>query len=198
MSRILTHGDIEFMKNSVRDIIDQWHTTITILQPLPLDEQPNYNKLLHEFTGDAKYEVVVISAERKDIVNNYTNNLPPDDTEYGEKNAGTILYAIPNILPILDDNGRQVGIRQFKPHKESVILIDDTKDRYHIVSMRDRIGETLITVKRYVGNIPKGSEVINEEHIPIDGLADVSIENIAILGKAVLGTMMLPKMNTNI
>lgn len=172
MSMILTHGDIEFMKNTVRDIINQWHTTITIMQPLPLDQQPNYNKLLHEFTGDAEYEIIMISAERKDIVNNYTNDLPPDDTEYGEKNAGTILYAIPNILPILDENGVQTGVRQFKPHKESIIIVDDTSDRYHIVSMRDRIGETLITIKRYVGEIPKGSEVIDSNNIPIDGLGE--------------------------
>lgn len=193
MSRVLTHGDIEFMKNSVRDIIDQWHTTITIMQPLPLDEQPNYNKLMHEFTGDAAYEIIVISAERKDIVNNYTNNLPPDDTEYGEKNAGTILYAIPNVLPILNNNGRQIGVRQFKPHKESIVIVDDTQDRYHIVSMRDRIGETLITIKRYIGETPKGSETIDSKYIPIDGLADADIQNIAILGKAVLGTIMLPR-----
>lgn len=172
MSMILTRGDIEFMKNSVRDIISQWHTTITIMQPLPLDQQPNYNKLLHEFNGDAVYETITIQAERKDIVNNYTNDLPPDDTEYGEKNAGTILYAIPNILPILDENGKQIGIRQFKPHKESIIAVDDTDDRYHIVSMRDRIGETLIIIKRYIGEIPKGSENIDEEHMPVDGLGE--------------------------
>lgn len=172
MSMILTHGDIEFMKDSVRDVINQWHTTITIMQPLPLDKQPNYNELMHEFIGDAEYEVIVIPAERKDIVNNYTNNLPPDDTEYGEKNAGTILYAIPNIIPIFDEGGNQTSIKQFKPHKESIVIVDDTSDRYYISSMRDRIGETLITIKRYVGDVPKGSENINNEYIPTDGLGE--------------------------
>lgn len=168
---MLTKGDIEFMKNSVRDVINQWHTTITIMQPLPLDKQPNYDGLLREFTGDISYETITISAERKDIVNNYTNDLPPDDTEYGEKNAGTILYAIPNIIPIFDSDGNQVGIKQFKPHKESVIIIDDTQDRYHIVSMRDRIGEILITIKRYIGRVPSGSNV-GDENMPVDGLAE--------------------------
>lgn len=171
MSMVLTKGDIEFMKDSVRDVINQWHTTITIMQPLPLDQQPNYNKLMHEFIGDAVYESISISAERKDIVNNYTNNLPPDDTEYGEKNAGTILYAIPNIIPVFDENGNQTGVKQFKPHKESIVIVDDTEDRYHIVSMRDRIGEILITVKRYIGEVPDGSN-ISDEYIPIDGLAE--------------------------
>ena len=165
---MLTSHDIEFMKSSVREVISDWQTTIVIMQPLPLDKQPNYNKLMHEFNGDAVYETIVVQAERKDIVNNYTNNVPPDDTEYGEKNAGTILYAIPNIIPIMDENGNQVGVRLFKPHKEAVIIIDDTNDRYQITSMRDRIGELLITVKRYVGNIPQGTEVVSET--PVDGL----------------------------
>ena len=171
---MLTTSDIEFMKNSVRDVIDQWHTTITIMQPLPLDRQVNYDNIMREFTGDVLYETVSISAERKDIVNNYTNDLPPDDTEYGEKNAGTILYAIPNIIPVYDENGTKIGIRQFKPHKEAVIAIDDTKDRYHIVSIRDRIGEILITVKRYVGDIPDGSIPIDTDKMPIDGLAEAN------------------------
>ena len=165
---MLTSHDIEFMKSSVREVISDWHTTIVIMQPLPLDKQPNYNKFMHEFNGDAVYETIVIQAERKDIVNNYTNNLPPDDTEYGEKNAGTILYAIPNIIPIIGENGNQIGIRPFKPHKEAVIIIDDTNDRYQISSMRDRIGEVLITVKRHMGSEPKGTEMVSET--PVDGL----------------------------
>jgi hypothetical protein len=140
------------------------------MQPLPLDKQPNYDKLLREFTGDVVYETISVPADRKDIVNNYTNDLTPDDTEYGEKNAGTILYAIPNIIPIYDENGNKVGIKQFKPHKQSVIAIDDTTDRYHIVSMRDRIGETLITIKRYIGDIPDGSGTLDK--LPVDGLGD--------------------------
>ena len=172
MSMILTMGDIEFMKDSVRDIINQWHTTITIMQPLPLDKQPNYDKLLREFTGDVVYETIVVPAERKDIVNNQTNDLPPDDTEYGDKNAGTILYAIPNIIPVYDENNVKIGVKQFRPHKESVIAIDDTSDRYYIKAMRDRIGETLIIICRYIGNTPNGSDIIEDDKMPIDGLAD--------------------------
>ncbi len=172
MSMMLNQADINFMKDTVRDIINQWHTTITIMQPLPIDEQPNYDKILHEFVGETMFETLCIPAERKDIVNNYTNNLPPDDTEYGEKNAGTILYAIPNVIPLFDDDGNQIGVRQFKPHNEAIIAVDDTKDRYHIVSIRDRIGETLITIKRCIGNIPVGSENIESDKLPVDGLGE--------------------------
>ena len=174
MSMMLTAGDIEYMKNSVRDIIDQWHTTITIMQPLPIEQQVNYDVILREFTGDVLYETICISAERKDIVNNYTNDLPPDDVEYGQKNAGTMLYAIPNVIPVFDESGRQIGIRQYKPHKQAVIAIDDTTDRYRIRSMRDRIGETLIMLQRYTsdGAVPKGSLNIDDDKLPIDGLAE--------------------------
>lgn len=187
MSMMLSEGDIAFMKESVRDVIEQWHTTITIRQPLPLEQQPNYNKLMHEFVdgGEIMYEDIVISAERKDIVNNYTNNLPPDDTEYGEKNAGTILYAIPSVLPVFKD-GQQIGVRAFKPHKESVIIVDNSSDRYYIQSIRDRIGETLITIKRYTGAVPEGSIEIDNDKVPTNGLADIehhfdeSEENVTI------------------
>lgn len=172
MSMMLTGGDIEFMKCSVRDVINQWHTTITIMQPLPVDKQPNYSMLLHEFAGKVVYETIVVPAERKDLVNNYTNDLPPTDVEYGEKNAGIILYAIHNILPKFDENGNQIGVATFKPHKQSIIAIDDTNDRYYISSIRDRIGETLITIKRYVGAVPDGSMEINQEDMPHDGLGE--------------------------
>lgn len=172
MSNMLSKHDIEFMKESVRDVIDQWHTTITIMQPLPLDQQPNYNKLMHEFSGDALYETLVVPAERKDLVNNYTNSVPADETSYGKKNAGVMLYAIPNVIPVFDDNGNQIGVKRYIPNKDSIIVVDDTDDRYYIESIRDRIGEVLITIRRYVGDIPDGSEYIDDEHIPTDGLGD--------------------------
>ena len=73
---------------------------------------------------------------------------------------------------VLDENGNQTGVRQFKPNSEAIIAIDDTKDRYHITSMRDRIGEVLITVKRYIGDIPDGSEIIESGKEPTDGLGE--------------------------
>ena len=71
---VLNPWDINFMKNTVREIIDAWQTTITFIQPKSIEEQDNYDNLMHEFVGDAEYEYVIITAERKDIVNNYTND----------------------------------------------------------------------------------------------------------------------------
>ena len=49
---MLTQGDIQFMKDSVREVVENWNTTITLMSPLPLDKQPNYNQYLREFNGD--------------------------------------------------------------------------------------------------------------------------------------------------
>ena len=77
---MLTQGDIQFMKDSVREVVENWNTTITLMSPLPLDKQPNYNQYLREFNGDVEYEIITVTAERKDIVNNYTNDVNPSDT----------------------------------------------------------------------------------------------------------------------
>ena len=61
-------------------------------------------------------------------------------------------------------------MKSFKPNKDSIIAIDDTEDRYYIYAMRDRIGETLIVIKRHVGNKLYGADI--GDNIPIDGLGD--------------------------
>lgn len=94
---MLTQGDIQFMKDSVREVVENWNTTITLMSPLPLDKQPNYNQYLREFNGDVEYEIITVTAERKDIVNNYTNDVNPSDTKYGENDDGKYLYAVPNL-----------------------------------------------------------------------------------------------------
>lgn len=166
---VLNPWDINFMKNTVREIIDAWHTTITFIQPKSIEEQDNYDNLMHEFVGDAEYEYVTITAERKDIVNNYTNDLAPNATEFGENDNGKYLYAIPDILPVFKD-GKQVGIKKWRPLNDAIVMIDDSEDRYQITSMRDRIGEILVQVERYTGDTPYGSEEVPEENIPVDGL----------------------------
>lgn len=155
MSIILNQWDHEFMKETVRDVINQWSTQLTILTPLPIDEQPNYNKLMHEYTGSVVYSKVVVPAERKDIVNNYTNNIQPDEVEYGKKNEGTLLYAIPDRIPVYVD-GRLSEMRPFKPSNDSIFTIDDSGDQYYVRYIRDRIGETLVMIYRYTGGTDSG------------------------------------------
>ena len=162
---MLSSWDIEFMKSTVREIIHEWNTTITLLQPLPLEKQSNFNNILNEFTGNILYEEIVIQAERKDSINNVADMMKPTQFRYGSRNDGTLLYAIPNIRD---------GI-EFKPAENAIVAIDSSNDRYYIESIRERIGETLITIKRYVGGIPDGSQIIRNENIPHDGLGDTRL-----------------------
>ena len=158
------------MKETVRDIIEGWQTKITFMQPVSLAEQENYDNILHEFVGDAEFELVTVIAERKDIVNNYTNNLDRKDSEFGENDDGIYLYAIPDIIPVYR-NGVQVGIKKWKPSNNAILIIDDSNDRYQITHMRERIGETLVQIQRYTGDVPYGSNMeIPEENKPYDGL----------------------------
>ena len=153
---MISKWDIHFMEDSVRNIVNNWHDSITILSPLPLDKQPNYNKLMREYTGDIKFSKRVIPAERKDLVNNHTNNFDPSEIEYGERNAGVLMYSIPDVIPKYDDDGKQIGTEWFRPNQHDIFIVDESDDRYYLRSMRDRVGEVLIILYRYVGGTPNG------------------------------------------
>lgn len=179
MSRMLTEYDIAYMEDTVRDVIKQWRTTITIRSPLPIDKQPNYNKYMKEYTGPMEYEERVVQAERKDIVNNYTNDIFQEFNIYGDYEKGTILYAIPNIITTEDESGEKV-ITAYKPNENDIVKIDDSDNLYYVRAMRDRIGETLLVIQRYVGGTPDGMQVgnledneVNEEP-PIDTGGDTN------------------------
>lgn len=144
---MLSKYDIEWMEKSVQDVIKNWQCSITIYSKLPLDEQPNYNPLMREFTGDYYCSKLDIDAERKDIVNNMTNDPGTDTLDFGKSNDGVILYAIPNTV-----NGVS-----YKPSLYDVITNGDG-NVYFIRNIRDRIGETLITAHRFTGNTPSISE----------------------------------------
>lgn len=140
---MLNSYDIQFMNNSVQEIIKEWNTKISIFSR-SLENQPNYNEYMNEFTGESICTRTIVDAERKDIVNNMTNNPEPDNVDYGVCNEGTILFAIPDTISDI----------RYKPLISDIVTIDDSGDVYYIRSMRDRIGETLITIKRFTGNSP--------------------------------------------
>ena len=140
--------DIAWIENTVREVINEWRNRIKIYSRLPKEEQPNYNHLMHEFTGDSYCSVVDIIAERKDIVNNMTNDPDPDNLDYGRKNNGVYLYAIPDVVEV---NGER---KRYEPSLFDLVTIGDD-DVYYIRSVRSRIGETLITIKRFTGHKPE-------------------------------------------
>lgn len=147
---MLNAHDIKWMEETVQEVVKNWMCSITIYSKLPLEEQPNYNSLMKEFTGDYYCSKLIIDAERKDIVNNMTNDPGTDTLDFGRSDDGTILYAITNVV-----NGEK-----YKPSLYDVITNGDGHV-YFIRNIRDRIGETLITLHRFTGNTPKISETEN-------------------------------------
>ena len=146
---MLSKYDIMWMEDTIREVIREWDTRIKIYSRLPLEHQPNYNHLMREFIGDSYCSFIEIDAERKDLVNNMTNDPDIYDMYRGKKNDGTLLFAIPSVY---DD-------KQYKPSLHDLITINGDDNVYCIRSMRDRIGETLITMIRMTGNTPKITEV---------------------------------------
>lgn len=145
---MLNAHDIRWMENTVREIISEWDTEINIYSRLPLEEQPNYNHLMREFVGDSYCSMLTITAERKDIVNNMTNDPDIDSLDFGKKNNGVFLYAIPDVY-----DGKQ-----YLPSLHDIVTIGDG-EVYYIRSIRSRIGETLVTIRRFTGNKPKISTI---------------------------------------
>ena len=157
---MLNAHDINWMENTVREIISEWNTKINIYSRLPLEKQPNYNHLMHEFIGDSYCNMITVMAERKDIVNNMTNDPDPDNLDFGRKNDGVFLYAIPDVIDVVetftDDSGNDVDetvTKKFLPTLHDIVTIGDG-EVYYVRSIRGRIGETLITIKRFTGNKP--------------------------------------------
>lgn len=145
---MLSPYDIAWMEDTVRDIIKEWETKIKIYSRLPLEEQPNYSQYMHEFTGDSYCSVIEIDAERKDIINNMTNDPDIYEMDYGKKNNGTLLFAIPDVI----DGER------YKPSLHDLVVLENDDNVYCVRNIRDRIGETLLTLLRYTGNTPKITE----------------------------------------
>ena len=157
---MLNAHDVRWMEDTVREVIDEWATKINIYSRLPLEEQPNYNHFMREFTGDSYCTVLTISAERKDLVNNMTNDPDPDNLDFGRKNNGTFLYAIHDIIKVKKVvDGVEVEVEEaYEPTLHDIVTTGDG-EVYYIRSVRKRIGETLITIKRFTGNKPMISTV---------------------------------------
>lgn len=141
---MLTAYDISVMEKDVQEILADWNMRIKILRPKPLTEQPNYNKIMHEFDGAVEYDTLEnIPAERKDAPNIYIQDVKVEDNT-GDRVYGYQTLSVPTIF-----NGEPLEIDE-----DCIFIIDDSDDRYFVKSVRPRIGETIITVSRYVGGTP--------------------------------------------
>ena len=143
---MLTQYDINMMRDTVIDILESWGTTATILIPKPEDQQLNWNPLMREYTGDIEYDRLEnVPVERLEVVNEYHEDRK--QLKAGTKTESSILYKFPAIF----DNKPLII-------KEDMIFIfgDNDKERYHINTIRNRIGETIVDVDLIVGGTDSG------------------------------------------
>lgn len=164
---MLNSWDIQFMNDCVYEVIAGWNNHIIAYIPLPEDKQKNYNKYMREYNGPILYTKKTILAERVEIVNNYDDSIPPEDIDYGRRDNGTLMFAIPDEIPIYDDNMNISGYEKWRPDMFMVFQVDDSNDRYYVRSIKDRIGQVLVTIMRYDGTTPNGVNI--DDIIIVDG-----------------------------
>lgn len=143
---MLTQYDIAMMRDSVMDILKSWGTVATILMPKPEDQQPNWNPLMREYTGDIEYDMLEnVPVERLEVVNEYHNDR--NQTKAGTKTESSILYKFP-----AEFNGEPLVIKS-----DMIFMFNgNTEDKYHINTIRERIGETIVDVDLIVGGTDSG------------------------------------------
>jgi hypothetical protein len=142
---MLTQYDISMMEKSVIDILESWNMKATIFKPKPEDQQPNFNPLMREYTGEIEYDILKnVPVERLEVVNEYHNDR--DQTKAGTKTESSILYKFPTIF-----NEKPLVITP-----DMIFMFGDSNERYHINTIRNRIGETIVDVDLIVGGTDSG------------------------------------------
>lgn len=142
---MLTQYDIDMMERSVIDILTLWGTTATILKPKPEDQQPNFNPLMREYTGEIAYDIFEnVPVERLEVVNEYHQDR--NHTKAGIKTESSILYKFPTKF-----DGEPLVITP-----DMIFMFGDSSEKYHINTIRNRIGETIVDVDLLVGGTDSG------------------------------------------
>lgn len=143
---MLTQYDIDMMEGTVMDILRSWGTTVNILVPKPEEEQPNFNPIMREYTGDVMYDTIEdVPIERLEVVNEY--HADRNHMKAGTKTESSILYKLPALF-----NDEPLIIRP----DMIFIFKDNPKNKYHINTIRERIGETIVDIDLIVGGTDSG------------------------------------------
>lgn len=132
---MLTPYDIQVMEQDVRSIIKMWNMRITVLKPLPQDKQPNWNKLLHEYSGPIQYiQFNNVPMERKDqiITNTYTQDIVNGN---GDQKDGYLYFTTSDLNKFIDETCRIM----YAGH------------HWQITKLYPRIGETLMSLVKMMG-----------------------------------------------
>lgn len=143
---MLTQYDIGMMQSTVMDILESWGTKVTILVPKPEDEQPNWNPIMREYTGPVLYDTIDdVPVERLEVVNEY--HMDRGQMKAGTKTESSILYKLPAIF-----NNEPLVITP----DMIFVFNNDMNKKYHINTIRERIGETIVDIDLIVGGTDSG------------------------------------------
>lgn len=143
---MLTQYDIDMMSDTVMDILKSWNIKARILIPKPEDEQPNWNPIMREYTGDIEYDILDdVPVERLEVTNEYDGNR--SHMKAGDKVESSIQYKFP-----IEFNGEPLVITP----DMLFIFNNNDKEKYQINTIRNRIGETIVDVNLFVGGTDSG------------------------------------------
>ena len=143
---MLTPYDISMMEDAVMDILESWGMSATILKPKPEEYQTNWNPIMREYTGDVEYDRIDdVPVERLEVVNEYHSDR--NHMKAGTKTESSILYKFPVIF-----DGKPLVITP-----DMLFIFNNNEDeKYHINTIRNRIGETIVDVDLIVGSTNPG------------------------------------------
>ena len=136
---MLTRYDIAMMEDTVREIIGMWDMRLTVLKPLPIDQQPNWNKHMHEYSGEIHYtQYDNVAMERKDQT---STNIYNFDIRLGagDDKDGYLVFTTSDLNTFVDETCR--------------ILYDG--EQWRVTEFRQRIGEKIMLLSKVVGSDEK-------------------------------------------
>lgn len=143
---MLTPYDISIMEDDVRNVIDMWNTKLSVLKPLPVDQQTHWNEHMHEYSGPIDYNRYDnVPMERKDQMN--TNIYDTDIMRgAGDREGGYLVYTTSDLNTFVDDTCR--------------LIINN--EQWKITEMRSRIGEKILILLQVVGSDEAWSDTPHE------------------------------------
>jgi len=125
---MLNSYDIESMKRDVNGIIGDWSDTVEIWKLLPDDQQPGWNPLMREVSGDKIYDKRTnITVERRDV---HVSEL--ESNQGGDRYTGVSVLCVPDDIPV--------------DHDCIFILAGDTTTQWRVHAIKDRLGENMVTI----------------------------------------------------
>lgn len=139
---MLTPYDIQVMESEVRAVISMWNTRLTVLKPLPIERQPNWNEHMHEYSGPVHYtQFDNVEMERKDqmITNTYTIDMV---NGAGDQADGFLIFTTSDLNTFIDETCR----------------LCYKGEQWRIRNLYPRIGETIIAVFKLTGSDEKWAD----------------------------------------